>query len=213
MHCAKVNPPLPGGVCQASGRISDDVHRENAAYRRCDCGQVVGIAGHDQVAACERGYDNHRVDQIARATLRERGAGSPCPGLSQRLHSAADQEPREFCLRTSSPDLTEHTCWHCRPLASYESTLVQGPHPGGIALTGDQRAGVVGDAAHSLWPTPAASSTASAAARSSALNSPVSASHSATAAKPLSIASSLRDASLSQADRLMPLRSAERRAA
>lgn len=81
---------------------------EGAADRGSDPRQVVGVTGHDQIAARECAYDDHGVNQIARAALRERNAGGPCPGLSQRLDVAAEQEPRELRLWTSSPDLAKH---------------------------------------------------------------------------------------------------------
>src|ERR1019366_7965593 len=80
----------------------------------------------------------------------------------------------------------------------------------GRSVLGDQRARVVGDAAHAarrdagLRPTPAASRTAEAAARSSSESGPCSASHSATPARPSarrsSIAKALTDARFNQAD-------------
>jgi hypothetical protein len=77
----------------------------------------------------------------------------------------------------------------------------------------DQRAGVVGDAAHAARLTPAPSSTASAAASASEGSRPCSASHSATAINPSSTFTAFREASFSQAERLMPRRWAARLAA
>lgn len=138
-----------------------------------------------------------------------RCAGRPSRSGSdfvERLDPASLQEPRQLRLwDRRAPRLAEHTGGHRRPKASSQRPTVQRPDQPIVPLRRDQRPGVVGDATHrSTGPSSGdrdAFSSESAAASSSAVSSPWSASHSWTASSgPRSTARS--QPRLSQADTL-----------
>ena len=114
-------------------------------------------------------------------------------------------------LGTASPRLPEHPGRHDGSLAAREGASMQSPRVTAVRLSGKKRSGIVREAHATLdrWRAPPdRSSIASAAANSSSVSAPCSASHSATAANPSSIAKACSAARVSQADKLSPWRSA-----
>jgi hypothetical protein len=184
------------------------MHCDDAADGAGDAPQIVGVAGDNHVLPRKRRDDDDSVDEVTGPAARQRRTSRPGLGLAQRRDPAAPQQSRELGLRSPAPHLAEHGCRKRRTHTTLEQTPVERPHRERVALGGDQRACIVGDAAHATRATLARSSAASAAASASDWSCPCSASHSATAARPSSIANALQAASFNQADRLIPRRPA-----
>lgn len=184
-----------------------------AAESPCEFAKVQGVARDDEVTSCSRADHDRRVDDVRRARTSTRRASRPRPGLVEVLHPTAAQKAGKAGLRSASPRLPEDPRGNHRLDASCQRSRMQRPYLASIRLGGEERAGVVRDAAHAERRVRllrvAASSTASAAASSSSVSDPCSASHSATAPSPSSMARARAAASFSQADTLRPRRFAD----
>ena len=182
------------------------MYRERTTGRAGNPIEIVRIAAHHHVFACKRAHHHRCVDQISAAARGQSRSRRACLLLVKRLDQASPQQAGEAMLWAAAPCLAKHEGRYCRAQPPFKGAAVQGPERGGVSFRCNERSGVVRDSVHAAWPSDAASSTASAAARFSVVSRPCSASHSATPISPSSIARALRDAMFSHAERLIPRR-------
>ena len=193
--------------------FSDLANFDRGTKRADQMPDVLGIAGENGVASRARSDHDGSVHDVGCLRPSKRRSGRAALRFRQWIDGAAEQETRHLWLRPPAPRLSEDRGWDGRAQAALQQATMQCPDEAIVALRGNEHARVVGVAAHVVrrrrvgW-----SRSLSAAASSSSLNAPCSASHAATAARPFSICNAAFAASFSQAETLNPRRRAARAA-
>src|SRR5271166_4476984 len=107
------------------------------------------VRGHDGVPATDSAFHHGDIDDVIVAGLSGQYPDVPGKILTRRLYVTHAQETDQARLPgTSPPPLSQYRGGHRWNHLFGEVARMQGPHPAVVAVRGDQRARIVGDAAH-----------------------------------------------------------------
>ena len=164
-------------VSMSGPKIIDrpDLHVGTTQRLRQGC-QISLIARQDDLAAFSCNDHDTCVDDVRRRSTCEQTPGLARLGLRQRTYLAPGQESGELCLRSAPPCLREDRRRDRRTVALFEESAMQCPHETVTALGSDQHSGVVRVPAHEARLRCFLARNRSAAASSSAVSAPCSAS-------------------------------------
>ena len=140
----------PNVLPRLSGQCSDalDSQLHTGCVRHLP--DMRDIRGHDGVPTADGAFHHGDVDNVVVAGLSGQHADVPGKILTHRLDVTHAQETDQARLPGPSPPrLSQHRGRHRGNHLLGEVAGVQGPHPAVVAFRSDQRARIVGHAAHS----------------------------------------------------------------
>ena len=197
--CTRLGPTPPGQGSKRPSRsarvspwCSNHVDDEVGASDKGHLAYVSRVRGDNGVTAPYSALDHGHVNDVVVLGARCKATDGSRVGFREVVYVTALQEPRQRCLRATTPALGQHPGWDSRGKTPCQGSAMEGPHKPVVPLGCDQSTGVVGKAfgAHALragrasGPPSSWSSSTSPAALSSGVRAPASASQSLTPRRP-----------------------------
>lgn len=203
-------PPVPVALAALSVTGLGAIDLKAAVYGSGNRLEVFFVSAHHQVVPADGSLNHAGINDVGGRGASGEGADGASLAMIEGLDVAPCQQPGQESLAASSaPGLGYDWRRDCGHYLEREQGAVAGPHSAFPAVSGDERARVVGDTHHAvrrreLVPVRCARSAApaahsSASASSSAVNAPWSCSNWLTAARPARMVNSFLAVSASHA--------------